>query len=150
MEKQLLTTSATPRKYYKECLEKGIKRCAKCGTVKSLEEFGFSGGTRSKYKHSHCRLCVASTRRQYTKKIKAGEKGDLFRKKHKKSQISGRVNLVAGYVADNLTTSFFNYSNRMGVKADYASIHKCITPEMLIAKEASIKIQRLIKKLNHE
>ena len=144
MEKELLTTSMTPRKYYKECLEKGIRRCSKCGDIKSLDEFGESKAPNNKvYRSSHCNICVSKRRQAYVKK-----KGytQSFKKKKRDDSTQGRNNLRAAYVADNLTSSFCNFGKRHGYNISYPDVHKCITPEMLIAKEMSIRIQRLMKK----
>ena len=147
MDKHLLTTSITPRKYYKECLEKGIKICSNCGETKELESFSNATAPNNKvYKNSHCKICVAKKRKNYVKKNRATKS---FKTSKREDAAKGRNNLRASYIVDNLVTSLLNYSKRRGYKFDYAGIHKCITPEMLVAKEASIKIQRLIK-TNHE
>lgn len=144
MGKQLISTSANPRIYHAECIEKGIRRCSRCGDVKSLDSFGIACDTG--YYSAHCHTCEAEARKKYISRLK-GKELSKFKNKKRLDNKKGIKELRKSHLADSLVVGLSNYLKRRDLKPDYRTIHKGITPEMIEAKKNLILLTRGLRQI---
>jgi hypothetical protein len=138
--------------YSKECIEKGVRRCTRCNTVKPLEDFYlFTRQVKKEtYYSSACKICSRKNRKlgKLKEKIKYGEVA--IKDKRKKNFDRNKEALTNPYLKNTLSLTMTISMKRMGYNITYAEMNNCITDEMLVAKKALMQIKTIIKELNHE
>lgn len=142
--KTLISTSDTPLIYYKECMDKGIKRCSSCLKIKTLDLFSFN--IDSGYHSSHCRVCGAYKRKLYRlRELK--DNPEQFITKKNEDKRKGIKNLRLDYVRDQLVIGFKTNLKRKGMEINYTDIGDAVTSELIEAKLNLIKLTRKLKTL---